>query len=355
LKNIYSGLYRFENLYKAYLCARKNKRYRREVLEYSYNLEENLIQLQNELIWKIYKVGEYREFYVYEPKKRLVMALPFKDRILQWAIYNELYPFYSKKFITHTYACIKGRGTHKAINQLQKWLRQLNRKWGKFYCLKMDISKYFYRVDHDILIKILKKNIKDRELIELLEIIIRDSQTEFGMEIDYSKEIRINNKGMPIGNLLSQLFANVYLNHLDQYVKRNLGEKYYMRYMDDFLILNHDKLHLHELKNKIEKFLENELKLNLNNKTSIKPVDLGIEFLGHKIWWSHIKLKKQSALRMKRRIRKRVKLYNDGMIEFEDLNSTIQSYFGLMKNCDSYKLKESIIKNIKLKRRNKNG
>lgn len=343
LENIYPKIYDYENLYNAYLKARKNKRYRNDVLKFSNNLEENLIILQNDLIWRSYEVGEYKDFYIHEPKKRLIMALSFRDRVVQWAIHLVINDFYEKSFITHTYACITNRGTHGAVADMQRWIRQVNRKKDKHYYLKMDVAKYFYRIDHDILLGIIKKKIKDEDAVWLLETIIR-SEHKFGLELNYEEEIRINDKGIPIGNLTSQLMANIYLNELDQFVKRKLGMKYYMRYMDDFVILHNDKEILNILLKTIEGFLSKELGLKLNNKTCIRPLDLGLEFLGYKIWWSHIKLKKKTALKMRRNLKKNLKQYQRGEKNFESANSTFQSYQGVLRHCNSYNLLEKIQK-----------
>lgn len=341
LENVYSKIYDYENLYNAYLQARKNKRYRNDVLKFSSNLEENLITLQNELVWKSYEVGEYRDFYIYEPKKRLIMSLPFRDRVIQWAIHLVINEIYEKSFIKHTYACISGRGSHVAVANMQRWLRKIDRKEPKQYYLKMDVAKYFYRIDHDILIKILRKKIKDEDVIWLLETIIR-SEHKFGLELNYQEEVRINYKGIPIGNLTSQLMANIYLNELDQFLKRKLSVKYYMRYMDDFVILGQDKEELNSLLHIIEEFLDKNLKLKLNNKTCLRPIDLGLEFLGYRIWWSHIKLKKKTSLRMKRNLKNNLKHYKNKKISYETANSSFQSYKGILTHCNSYNLLEKI-------------
>ncbi|NNG67359.1 reverse transcriptase/maturase family protein [Caldanaerobacter subterraneus] len=347
IKNMYEKIYDFENLYQAYLEARKNKRYRDEVLKFTANLEENLIQIQNELIYKTYKVGRYREFFVYEPKKRLIMALPFKDRVVQWAIYRQLNPILDKQFIYDSYACRKGKGTHKAADRLQYWLRKVNRKPQKYYYLKLDISKYFYRIDHEILMNILKREIADKDLLWLLDVIINSEDTKFGLPLDADLDNfegeRLSDVGMPIGNLTSQLFANLYLNELDQYAKHKLKLRYYIRYMDDIIILHHDKKYLHAVKDDIENFLNEKLKLNLNRKTAIRPITCGIEFVGFRIWPTHRKLKKKTALKMKRCLKYLQKVYARGEVDFKTVNATVQSYFGLLKHCNSYKLRRKLL------------
>lgn len=355
LRNIYPEIYSFENLYKAYLEARRNKRYRNDVLKFTAHLEENLIQLQNELIYKTYQVGRYREFYVAEPKKRLIMALQFRDRVVQWAIYRYLNPWFDKQFIFDSYGCRKGKGTHRAADRLQYWLCQVSRKPKQYYYLKLDISKYFYRVDHGILMDILRKKIDDQDLLELLDRIINCEHTAFGLPAftdpeDCPTEERLLDKGMPIGNLTSQLFANIYLNELDQYAKQELRLHYYIRYMDDIIILHSDKQYLREVKDLIEKFLWDKLRLNLNRKTAIRPIKLGIDFVGFRIYATHRKLKKSTLKKMKARLKYIRNAYRRGEIGIKEVNATMQSYFALMKHFNSYNLMKSIIKKYTFQR-----
>ncbi len=347
LRNIYPTIYEFENLYGAYLNARKNKRYRGDVLEFSAHLEENLIQLQNELIYKTYQVGRYREFYVYEPKKRLIMALQFRDRVVQWSIYRHLNPWFDKQFIYDSYGCREGKGTHRAADRLQYWIRQVSRKEGRYYYLKLDISKYFYRVDHGALMDILRKKIEDQDLLDILERIINCEHTAFGLPAfmdpeDCLREDRLFDKGMPIGNLTSQMFANIYLDQLDQYAKQELRLHYYIRYMDDIIILHKDKRYLREIKDDIEAFLWEKLRLNLNKKTTIRPISQGVEFVGFRIFATHRKLKKSSVKKIKSRLKYVRSAFERGEISAESLQATKASYLGAMKHFDSYGLRRKL-------------
>lgn len=181
IKNLFPKIYDFENLFYAYKDGIKQKRDRPDVMAYTEKLEENLITLQNEFIWKTYKVGAYRKFFVYEPKRRLIMALDFKDRVAQHAIYRQLNPILDKQFIFDSYACRRGKGTHKAVKRLQYWFRQVERKPGKYYYLKLDISKYFYRIDHEILMDILRLKIADKDLLYIMEGIVNCEDTHFGL------------------------------------------------------------------------------------------------------------------------------------------------------------------------------
>ncbi len=347
LRNIYPTIYDFENLHEAYLSARKNKRYRGDVLEFTTRLEENLIQLQNELIYKTYQVGRYREFYVYEPKKRLIMALQFRDRVIQWAIYRHLNPWFDKQFIYDSYGCREGKGTHRAANRLQYWMRQVSRKKERYYYLKLDISKYFYRVDHRVLMDILQRKIEDEDLLELLDRIVNCEHTAFGLPAftdpaDCPPEDRLLDTGMPIGNLSSQLFANIYLNELDQYAKQELRLHYYIRYMDDIIILHKDKRYLREIKDDIENFLWEKLRLNLNKKTAIRPISQGIEFVGFRIFTTHRKLKKSSVKKMKSRLKYVRAAFERGEIDEESLRATEASYLGVMKHFNSHGLRKAL-------------
>lgn len=360
LENIYPRIYDYEELYNSYLEARKNKRYRDDVLKYTDDLESNLIELQNELIWQTYKVGAYRPFFVYEPKKRLVMALDFKDRVAQWSIYRQLNPYYDSLFIEDSYACRKGKGSHAAANRLQYWLRQTDRKPDRWYYLKLDISKYFYRVDHAVLLNILRKRIKDERLMGLLAVIINSEEQAFGLPAgvapdDCPEEEWLYEVGMPIGNLTSQLFANVYLNELDQHCKHDLRLHYYIRYMDDIIILHNDKRQLQEIKVDIENFLFEVLHLSLNSKTAIRPTRLGIDFVGYRIFSTHRILKKQTARRIIRNVTRMSKELSDGTLTREEFMRSASSYNGILQHCNSYGLRRKLNEIYKSRREDKNA
>ena len=347
LEDVYDMICEYEELYQSHLEARKGKRYRDDVLLFTDRLEENLIELQNELIWQTYRVGKYRPFYVREPKLRLVMALQYRDRVVQWAIYKHLYPFYDKMFIEDSYACRREKGTHKAADRLQYWLRQVSRKPGEWYYLKLDISKYFYRVDHLVLLDILSRRIKDQRLMQLLTEIINSEDTRFGLPAGVSPEDCPEDEwladvGMPIGNLTSQLFANIYLNELDQLCKHDLRLHYYIRYMDDVIILSDDKRELAELKNIIENFLKDFLHLDLNKKTAIRPCWDGVDFVGFRIWATHRKLKKQTARRMIRNVKRICENIAAGITSKEELERVAASYNGILQHCDSYGLRNKL-------------
>ncbi len=328
ISNIYEDIYNFSNLYDAYLKARKGKRYRREVLEYTRNLEENLIGLQNELIWGMYRQGEYREFKVFIPKVRTIKALPFRDRVLQHAVNTIIEPIFEKQFYTHSYACRKGKGLHDASKQLKTWQFLAKKNGQKLYCLKCDIKKYFDSVDLRILYSIIKRKIKDKKFLWLVRQIL---------------EVKEKQKGLPIGNLTSQLFANVYLNELDKFVKEELKAKKYIRYMDDFLLFSESKEELHNFLKRIIEFLNNKLKLELNHKTRIFPVETGVDFVGYIHYAEYLKVRKSTWKRQKKTLKNISRGFKEGKITVERLRSTYASVAGHISHADTYKLKSKLL------------
>ncbi len=281
--NLFDKICSFENIYSAYLKARKGKKLKKEVLLFNYNLEANLINLEKELRTGKYVHGGYKEFVVRDSKRRIIRAPCFKDRIVHHALCNVIEPIFEKTFIFDSYACRKGKGTHRAVKRVKTWL-----KTAGDYCLQCDIAKYFDSIDQTILLKLIEKKIKDKKTIHLIEEIINS----------FNQETKV---GIPIGNLTSQLFANVYLNELDQNVKRELKQKYFIRYMDDFLILG-EKQELRFLKEKLEKFLQS-LKLCFK-KAEIFPLAKGIDFLGYIIFKDFVLLRKNTIKRILKKIGK---------------------------------------------------
>ena len=246
-------------------------------LVYYFNLERNIINIFNELYNLSYKCGDYNTFTIYEPKERIIKALPFKDRVVQqWYIYEFIKPFIVDRFIYDSYACIEGRGTHKAVDRLQYFMNKMNRINDNYYVLKCDIKKFFNNIDKDILFQIMKKYISDKEVIWLTSLFVYDGE----------------DKGLAIGNYTSQYFANIYLNELDYFVKYDLKIKYYVRYMDDFILLLNTKEECKDVLNKINLFLKDKLNLELNNRTKYYPNKFGIDFCGYRIYETHILIRK---------------------------------------------------------------
>lgn len=345
IQNAWPVVCNFGWLIEADRNARKGKRYRAEVLNFTARLEDNLFTIQQGMMNGSYVLGPYRKLWVYVPKKRLVMALDYPDRIVQWSLYLYLNPIYDRLFIEDSYACRKGKGSHKAAKRLQYWMCQVQRKPGPgWYCLKLDISKYFYRVNHEKLLAILGRRVKDPAMMAFIRGVVNSRAEPFGLPRwrtpqDTPPEEWLYEVGMPIGNLTSQLFANIYLNELDQYCKHRLKIHYYIRYMDDVIILGQDKETLHRWKAAVETFLREELALDLNSKTSIRPVCQGVEFVGVRIWPTHMKLRKSTVRRIKREVRKISALYAAGDMTRQDFYRRIASIRGLLKHTESASLR----------------
>lgn len=280
----------YGNVQKAYNKARKCKRHRKDVLIFTKDKEENLDKVREDILNLAYEPSEYHYFKVYEPKERQIMALPFYDRVVQHAINNVLEPIFDKRFISQSYACRKGKGMHAASDTLKEWLYE----WNKYhpdqplYAIKADIHHYFQSIDHAVLKTEIRKVIKDAGVLALLDRII-----------DHNGNMP-DGVGIPVGNLTSQLFANIYLDALDQFIKHELGVEAYIRYMDDFVILSPDKEQLRSWLARIEQFLREELKLEFNPKTTILAAKNGIDFVGYKHRATHRKVRKDSIKRIKR-------------------------------------------------------
>jgi retron-type reverse transcriptase len=340
--NLYPEIYSFENLHAAYLRARRGKRDRIEVQRFELDLEGNLIQLQNELIWGEYKTGNYRRFVVTEPKERIVAALPFRDRVVQHAIVGAIEPLWERRFISDSYACRPGKGTHKGADRAQAMLRKVKREHGNghVFVLKADIAKYFHSIDHGVMKALLRRRIRCQRTLCLIDGIIDSSATPGDP----------HPVGLPIGNLTSQLFANVYLHDLDEFVKHGLREKLYMRYMDDFCVVHHDKDHLHRVRVLIEQFLWQRLRLKTNAKTQVFPVGVrhgrAMDFLGYRIWTTHRRIRKSSISRIKRTLRRLQKQYAAGKVLLEKVRQSVVSWVAHASHAETYGLRKRLLSSI---------
>ncbi|MEW6115683.1 MAG: reverse transcriptase/maturase family protein [Nitrospirota bacterium] len=340
----YNGLFEkicdFENIYGAYLKARKCRRYREEILRFSRNVEEELLTLQDELVLGTYRTGQYKRFFVFEPKKREIFALPFRDRVVHHAICTIIEPLFERKFIFDSYGCRTGKGQHAGSSRLVSFLRRAQRVWDEVYCLKADVSKFFPSVDHEALKGIIRRTIRCKRTLQLIDCIIDSAPEE---------------KGIPIGNLTSQLFANIYLNELDYFVKNELQAKFYLRYMDDFVILHNDKKVLHQWMAQVGEFLRERLKLELHAKTSVFPISRGVDFLGYRTWPTHKLLRKRNIIGMKRKLKKLSALYRDGRITLQVVRPVIASWLGHAKHASSYNVVRRMLGNAVFSRSSLSG
>lgn len=360
IRNVYYEITSFHTLMVADTHVSKGKRENTERLRFYDNREGNLEEISTLLrAGKVPKV-EYHSFYVYVPKVRKVIFIDYWSKVVQRAIYDVLNPKICRTFIEHTYACVKGRGQLAAMEQLYTWMRETRTSGTEWYYYKFDVAKFFYRIDHEILIDICRKKIDDPRTVDLLGYYINNDAVPFGMPLDanqltITEEQMLYDLGIPIGGGLSHMLGNMYLDPLDQFCKRVLGIKRYIRYMDDIIILDNDKERLKEYGRRMTQFLEERLHLNFNNKTALRPVRVGCEFVGYVIYNDHVILRKSTTLRMKRTLRKTRQDYHDNLITFKEANATMQSYLAMLSHVDCKKFKEKLLDEFVLTHADDNG
>lgn len=322
--NLFEAIVSFDNLMVAARKASRGLKDKYRVAAFYFNLERELLALQEELHAKTYTPRPLRTFWIRDPKARKIGAPDFRDRVVHHALFNLTEPILEKGYIYHSYACRKGKGTHSAIKHAQRCCRTYR------YFLKCDIKQYFESIDHQILKNILNKRFKDPDLIWLLNTII-------DMPDDSAR-------GIPIGSLTSQHFANLYLNTFDHYVKDTLKVKGYLRYMDDFLLFDNDKAKLHVLKSKISIFLAEELRLELKEKvTIIAPCNEGIPFLGFQIFPNLTRIKSENKRRLLHKLQVRVEEFRNGQITEEKYAQSLRSITEHLKIGDTYNLRRGIV------------
>lgn len=360
IRNVYYEITSFHTLMIADTHVSKGKRENTERLRFYDNREGNLEEISTLLrAGKVPKV-EYHSFYVYVPKVRKVIFIDYWSKVVQRAIYDVLNPKICRTFIEHTYACVKGRGQLAAMEQLYTWMRETRTSGTEWYYYKFDVAKFFYRIDHEILMDICRKKIDDPRTVDLLGYYINNDAVPFGMPLDanqltITEEQMLYDLGIPIGGGLSHMLGNMYLDPLDQFCKRVLGIKRYIRYMDDIIILDNDKERLKEYGRRMTQFLEERLHLNFNNKTALRPVRVGCEFVGFVIYNDHVILRKSTTLRMKRTLRKTRQDYHDNLITFKEANATMQSYLAMQSHVDCKKFKEKLLDEFVLTHADDNG
>jgi len=309
----FENIISIDNLLDAWKEFLKGKRNKKDVQEFQFNLMDNILQLHRDLVDYTYKHGGYECFKINDPKSRIIHKASVRDRLLHHAVYRILYPLFDKTFISDSFSCRNNKGTHKAIKKFKEFVYIVSKNnTTPCWILKCDIKKFFASIDQNILINILERRILDRETINLLKEII----------------LSFKPNGLPLGNLTSQLLANIYLNEFDQFVKHKLRIKYYIRYADDFVIFSQDRKYLEKLITIIKLFLEKELKLILHpDKVYIKTIYSGLDFLGWVCFYDHRVLRRASRTRM-----------------FKKVNSTnLSSYLGLLGHGNANKLKETIL------------
>lgn len=294
--------------------------------EFEFHLEENLFKLHEDLRANVYIHDPYEAFYVCDPKRRHIHKASVRDRVTHQALFRALYPIFDKHFIHDSYSSREGKGTHKGVSRLTNAIRKVSENWKKpSFVLKCDIRKFFDSIDHTILRELIVRKIKDEDILWLIDLVFASFAKEKG-------------KGLPLGNVTSQLFANIYLNELDQFVKHVLRAKYYFRYCDDFVIVHQDMDFLERGVRQIAQFLEKELRLELHpHKVEIRKVSQGIDFLGYVILPFATVVRTKTKRRIKRKLKEGIEMSGKKKIGQESLVSIITSYLGVFSHAKSRK------------------
>ncbi|MBF0328757.1 MAG: group II intron reverse transcriptase domain-containing protein [Nitrospirae bacterium] len=329
--NLFEKVCTFESLYRAFKKAMRGSGKTEEACAFEFELEHLLFELQRELLNGIYRPDKYRYFQVYEPKERTISVASFRDRVVHHSVVAALEPIFERVFIYDSYATRKEKGTHKCVRRAQEFMRK-NR-----YYLKFDINKYFESMDHSVLIGLIERKIKDKRLLDLIKIIVANNDASRGEQ---------TGKGLPIGNLTSQFFANVYLDAFDHYIKDELGCKAYLRYMDDCVIFSDDKERLKELLKLSENFLEQRLCLKLKDSATMINSRLnGLPFLGFRVFPSLLRIKSENIKRLKAKIRQRENEFRRGLIDEDKYSMSLASIIGFAGFADSLNLRKRLFAN----------
>jgi len=319
INNIYDQICTPENLLLAYNKAKQGKGDTYGVRLFQKDLDKNLLKIHQELISCTFKTSGYSIFTIFEPKERIIYRLPFRDRVVHHAVMNILENIWVSVFISHSYSCIKGRGIHGVLRHIQ---RDLKDRKGTQYCLKMDIRKFYPNIDHEILKTIIRKKLKDKKVLKLLDEIIDSAP------------------GVPIGNYLSQFFANLYLSYFDHWIKEEKQIKYYYRYADDIVILSPDKSILHRLLSEIIDYMNTRLNLQLKQNYQIFPLDArGIDFVGYVFRHDYTLMRKT----IKKRFCRKVARLKNKQLDPAEYKMKISPWLGWAKHCNSKHLLKTIL------------
>lgn len=345
-KKLYEKLISFENLESAYEKAKKQKLGNPKVLEFEKHWRFHLCNLMRELLTKTYIPQPLKKFVLRDPKTRIICVSNFRDRVVHHALVNVLQPIFEPQFIHDSFASQKGKGTLPALERFQDFLRKISRN-GKLvtnaknnnqiigFALKCDIKHYFETIDHQVLLRIIIKTISDKNIIWLIKQILENYDSG------------VPSKGMPLGNWTSQFFANIYLNALDQYVKHKLKAKYYIRYVDDFVILHKSKFVLKYYKNKINEFLT-KLCIELHpNKCKILPLGQGVSFLGFRVFYHYKIVRRRNLRKIKAKLISLLEDYENENIELYEILEVLQGWNAYAMNGNTYKLRQKLEQEIK--------
>lgn len=350
-KNLYARIADFENLFHAFKNAARGKRRRPDVAEFEFRLEENLVQIREELLEKLYEPGPYHNFSIHDPKPRLISAAPFRDRVVHHALCQIIEPLFEARFVYDSYACRVGKGTHAALDRAQEHARKYP------YVLKCDVERFFPSMDYGILMAQLERVIGDRDVLWLCRQVLESGADIHGKgeEPRYfpgdSLLSPLRPKGLPIGNLTSQFWANVYLNPMDHFIKRALGCKAYVRYVDDLLLFSDQKTVLHEWRKEV---FEYGAKVRLRyheSQAQVFPVSTGIPFLGWRVYPDHRRLRRRNGVAFQRRFSRLREKYSQGRIGWTDMTESIQGWIAHVSHGDTWGLRRALVSSHTLRKK----
>lgn len=339
---MFDELCSWDNLLLAYRRASKGKRGHPNVAAFEHRLEDNLLALQRELIDHTYRPGAYASFHIHEPKRRLISAAPFRDRVIHHALCNLIEPIFERSFISDSYANRAGKGTHRALARAQQFARRFD------YVLPCDIRQYFPSIDHAILRQALTRKIDDADVLWLVARILASGtgvlSEEYQMVYFQGDDLFAVNRprGLPIGNLTSQFWANCYLNSFDHFIKRELGCQGYVRYVDDFLLFSDAKSTLREWRAHLIRRLSG-LRLTLHEGAAHpKPTGEGIPFLGFILFPTHRRLKPRVGFAFRRRLRDALRAHRNGTITFDQLTASVLGWVNHARWGDTWGLRRAL-------------
>ena len=342
MEGMFAALGSWDNLWRAYRTAARGKRTRASAANFDNQLAEQLIALQAELFDGRYRPGAYCHFRIHEPKKRLISAAPFRDRVVHHALCQIIEPRFEQGFIAHSYANRAGKGTHRAVDQVQHWARRYR------YALRADVRQHFPSIDHALLTATLARRIDDERVLSLIADILAsgadiarpDHSPVYFPGDDLFAALRP--RGLPIGNLTSQFWSNVYLNDFDWFVVRGLGCGAYLRYVDDFVLFSDDKQQLRAWRAAIIERLGG-LRLALHEREAqASPTRVGIPWLGFVVYPEHRLLKRRNAVNFRRRLEHNIDAYRAGRISFAELDASVQGWINHVRYADTWGLREHL-------------
>lgn len=334
MKN-YTGIFEkiisLDNIFSAWDEFYKDKKQKEDVQHFEFELEQHIFQLHRDLKSKEYKHGPYTGFYIRDPKQRHIHKASVRDRVLHHAVFSVINPIFEETFISTSFSCRIGYGTHRGVTVLEKMARRIQKN-GTSACfiLKCDIQKFFDSVDHNVLLSILRKRIGDKDTMWLLQEVVESYSSP--------QSTIFEKKGLPIGNLTSQLFANVYMNEFDQFMKNSLKVRNYVRYTDDFAIVSESSTYLGGLLGPIAEFLDRKLALNLHpKKITIRKLSRGIDYLGYIIFPNYRLVRTKTKHRMFTKLRRRTAEFHNGRVSRPTLEQSLQSYIGVLSHANTHR------------------